>query len=220
LVQKEGKLLEIRIIPKINPGEGLLYILFWFSFHIPTAVGILALAYHLRRVCKARVGTKEVILLETLGRLGSGELVLNRHGSHLHNGLNSLLSRALNDIICSGKAFLVEEVDFGRIIGETVCVETGSEDQIVYAKRPKRCGHSRFVLNRTPEPCSSMVILLKKAEEDDFYVCITAFIGHKAEPEPWDRNATEKSSVFWSNHALIWGQEEIIPGTETVKCPW
>lgn len=158
--------------------------------------------------------------METLGRLASGEEVLDRHGSHLHNGVKSLLPAAFNKIEGGGQAFLVEEVDFGQPIGETICVATGPQDQIVYAKRPRRFGHSRFVLNRTAEQCSSLIVILKKAEEDDFYVCITAFVGHKAEPEPWDRNATEQSAKFWLNHALIWRSEETVPGTQTAECPW
>ena len=158
--------------------------------------------------------------METLGRLASGEEVLDRHGSHLHGGVKALLSTAFNKIESGGKAFLVEEVDFGQPIGETICIATEPGDQIIYAKRPRRFGHSRFVLNRTAEQCSSLVIILKKAEDDDFYICITAFVGHKAEPEPWDRNATEQSETFWSTHALIWGSEETIPRTQKAECPW
>lgn len=25
---------------------------------------------------------------------------------------------------------------------------------------------------------------------------------------------------FWSSHALVWGSEPIVPGTETATCPW
>lgn len=143
-------------------------------------------------------------------RLGSGELVVDRHQSHIHPGVVPLLLDALSRIESSGRQFLVEEVDFGRPIGQTVCVRTGAEDQIVFAKRPRRFGHSRFVLNRTPEECSCVVVILKKAEDNEStYVLITAFIGHRAEPEPWDRNATEKSAVFWSSQALVFDTEPI-----------
>lgn len=154
-------------------------------------------------------------------RLGSGEPVVDRYNSHLHQSVAAILPAALAQISSNGRAFLIEEVDFGRPIGETICVPTGPGDEIVYAGRPKRFGHSRFVKGRTPESCSSVVVILKTADDEPgAYVLVTAFIGHKPEPEPWDRNATANSRAFWATHALIWGSEPVIPGTETPECSW
>jgi len=154
-----------------------------------------------------------------LGTLKSGETVVDRHNSHLHESARRHLSEVLGQIESAGRDFLVEEIDLGRVIGETICVATGLGDQIIYAKRPRRHGLTRFVKGSKPESCRFLVVILKATREGG-YVLITAFIGRKAEPEPWDRNATEKSEVFWSSHALIWGSEEIVPGTETSRCPW
>jgi hypothetical protein len=151
-------------------------------------------------------------------RLKSGEPVVDRFNSHVHPNVAEILPDALARIESGGRQFFVEEVDFGRPIGETICVPTGHGDQIVYAQRPKRWGLSRFVRSREPEQCSSVVVILKAG--DDGYVLITAFVGHPAPPEPWDRNAVVKSVEFWSTHALVWGQEETVPGTEQVECPW
>ena len=145
--------------------------------------------------------------------------VFDRYNSHLH-GVQSILPAALGKVKTKGRQFLVEEVVFDHVIGETVCVPTGSGDQIVYAKRPKRYGLTRFVVGKKPIPCQTAVVILKRREENDGYVLITAFIGSKPEPEPWDRNATEKSVKFWNSHALVWGSEPIIPGTKTEVCPW
>jgi len=153
-------------------------------------------------------------------KLGSGESVVDRHNSHMHGDLENLVREALQHTSSTGRKFIIEEVDFGRIIGETVCVTTGTGDQILFAQRPGRFGLSRFVVNRKPESCSKMVVILKKAEEDNCYVLITAFIGHKPEPEPWDRNATVRSREFWSSRALVWGAEPVVAGTETASCPW
>ncbi|MDP3996920.1 MAG: hypothetical protein Q8P73_00235 [bacterium] len=153
-------------------------------------------------------------------QLGSGEGVVDRHRSHIHGNVVRLLPEALRHIHSSGRQFIIEEIDFGQSIGETICVTTGHGDQILFAQRPGRFGLSRFVKDRAPEQCSKIVVILKKAEEDDYYVLITAFIGHKPEPEPWDRNATPRSIEFWSGRALVWGSEPIVPGTETVECPW
>jgi len=152
--------------------------------------------------------------------LKSGEVVVDRFNSHLHQSVRPILAEALSRVESAGRKFFVEEVDFGRPVGETVCVPTGPSDQIVFAKRPKRFGLSRFVKNRKAEPCSSVVVILKTADGQQGFVLVTAFIGRRPEPEPWDRNATANSRAFWSSHALVWGSEEIIPGTETEKCPW
>jgi hypothetical protein len=154
-------------------------------------------------------------------RLKSGEVVVDRYNSHLHESVLPLLPEALAKIETMGRSFLIEEVVFDHIIGETTCVGTGSTDEIVFAKRPKRFGLTRFVKNRRPEPCSSVVVILKTADgQPGAYVLVTSFVGGKPEPEPWDRNATGNSVAFWSSHALIWGSEEIVLGTETTQCPW
>lgn len=164
--------------------------------------------------------------MEKVGTLKSGEVVVNRHNDHVHSTdqMAELLPKALSKIDAKGRNFLVEEVDFGRVIGETICIATGLSDQILFAQRPKRAGLTRFVMNRVPESCSSLVVILKKAEGDNLYILITAFIGKSPQPEPWDKNLTnearEKSLEFWATHALIWGEEVVIPGTEITLCPW
>ena len=158
--------------------------------------------------------------MNIVGITKDGWTVFDRYNSHLHPGVQRILPTALGRINSMGRQFLVEEVVFDHVIGETVCVPTGSGDQIVYAKRPKRYGLTRFVVGKPAQPCQTVVAILKRREENDGYVLITAFIGSKPEPEPWDRNATEKSVKFWNSHALVWGSEPIIPGTETEVCPW
>ena len=152
--------------------------------------------------------------------LGSGELIYDRFNSHAHGEVVCLLSEALAEVDSCGRNFFIHEHDFGRIVGTSVCVPTTDADEIVWAKRPKRSGHSRFVKNRKSEPCSKVVVILKKMTRSDCYVLITAFVGNRAEPEPWDRNATSQSSEFWASHALVWGSQDVIPDTETTECPW
>ncbi|OGG58799.1 hypothetical protein A2765_05265 [Candidatus Kaiserbacteria bacterium RIFCSPHIGHO2_01_FULL_56_24] len=153
--------------------------------------------------------------------LKSGERVVDRHNSHLHGDVAALLPAALAEIESGGKQFLVASHDFGRVIGETICVATAAGDEIVYAQRPRRAGLTRFVKNRAPEPCSALVAILMKArDEADTYVLVSAFVGHRPEPEPWDKNATANSRAFWDSHALVWGSEPVVPGTETSVCPW
>jgi len=156
-----------------------------------------------------------------LGVLQNGKVVVDRYNSHLHNCITRLIPIALSQINPNGQHFVKEVVDFGEIIGEKICVRTSSSDEIIFAQRPKRNGLTRFVKNRKPEPCSRLVMLLIKARDFDGYVLISAFIGDLSEHEPWDPKADPvKSREFWNNNALIWGSEEVIPGTETTVCPW
>ena len=154
-----------------------------------------------------------------LGTLGSGEKVFDRIHSHAHKISQELLAEALAKIIANGEEFLACEVDFGRTVGESVCVATKLDDEIVYAQRIRRCGLTRFVKNRQAEPTKHAVIILKKRNEGG-YLLITAFVGRKSEHEPWDKNAGEKSLEFWKHNALIWGSEPVVSGTETKECPW
>ena len=157
--------------------------------------------------------------MNPLGILKTGEAVLDRYNSHLHETAAALLPEALSQISANGREFIVEEVDFGRPIGVTICVTTGPGDQIIFAKRPRRFGHSRFVIGKSPSECSVMTVILK-AIEDGQYLLMTAYIGRNAGPEPWDKNATEASKQFWAKHALVWGEEPTEPGTETEENPW
>jgi hypothetical protein len=162
---------------------------------------------------------KEVQAMNKLGLLKTGETVLDRYNSHLHETAIQLLPEALSQISADGRQFIVEEVDFGRPIGVTICVTTGPGDQIIFAKRPRRFGHSRFVIGKGPTDCSVMTVILKAIENNQFLL-MTAYIGKNAGPEPWDKFATEASKEFWSKHALVWGEEPTEPGTETEEPLW
>ena len=154
-----------------------------------------------------------------LGRTIDGATVIDRHNSHLHSDVVPVLAEALSHVFTRNQGFIEVEIDFKRVIGSSICVETDSNDRIVYAQRPNRKGHSRFVLDRKAEPSSKVMVVLKKSSNVSEYLLITAFIGGKAEVEPWDQRATKDSCLFWQNHALVL-DDSILPGTLTNQCPW
>ncbi len=155
-----------------------------------------------------------------LAILASGESVFDRYKSHIHNNpvIESHLAKALSQINPEGQPFITTSIAFDDLNGTSTCVETTEEDEIVYARRPNRAGYTRFVKGREAEPTNELTLSLLKVPEG--YVLITAYLGPKAGPEPWDRNATPDSLAFWNTHALIWGSEEVEPGTETKERPW
>lgn len=159
--------------------------------------------------------------MKTLGQLASGEVVVDREISHIHGEIEALLQEALARVCSRNQGLIVEEVDFGKVIGVTTRVLTLPDDQILFAIRPGRQGYSRFVVGRQPEPCSALTVVLKKSVDvEDIYILSTAYVGTPAEPEPWDLKATPQSLPFWQTHALLWGSESIIPGTDTDQCQW
>jgi hypothetical protein len=154
-----------------------------------------------------------------LGTLASGQQVFDRYTSHLHGdaAMEKLLQDSFANINLTDEEFVRAIIDFGAPIGETVCVTTRDTDKILYAQREKRLGLTRFVQERTPEPTSTLCVLLKKVPAG--YIVITAFKGAPSELEPWDPNAGEPAKEFWSGHALLWGREKTVAGTETSVMP-
>lgn len=63
-----------------------------------------------------------------------------------------------------------------------------------------------------------MSLLLLKSIPEGF-ILLTAYFGETSEVEPWDARATDASRQFWNSHALVWGSEPVIPGTESVDAP-
>ena len=143
-----------------------------------------------------------------MGRLMSGEIVIDRHNSHVHLS-GEILERALSYVHSRSRDFLVDEVYMGEPVGLSTCVETDDSDEIIYAYRPNRAGPTRFVVGRDPVPTEEITVILKRAQDVGRMILISAWAGSKAEPEPWDRHATEASQDFWRCHALVWGSEPI-----------
>jgi hypothetical protein len=160
-------------------------------------------------------------------QLKNGGYATERHESKIKPGLRALLPEALAKIEANGRGFFTEEVDMGRIIGNTICVTTDSSDEIVYARRIDVSRLTRFVKKRLAVPSSFITVILKKDNRDHtHFVIIDAFIGNKARPEPFDLRSIrtdeerQDSIKFWSNHALIWGSMATVKGSETRICPW
>ena len=154
-----------------------------------------------------------------IGRTADGKVVVDRCNSHLHSDVEAIIFDVLTMINTNGIEFVEVEIDLGRIIGTTSCVQTTKDDIIVFAQRLNRKGLTRFVLDRQKEPTSKIMVVLKKTASFNEYVLITAFLGNKPEVEPWDTRATSASLEFWSKRALVWG-DPVELNTVTAKSPW
>lgn len=161
-----------------------------------------------------------------LGYLKNGAPVYDRPVSHIHteyDKIYEMLTDVLPDISLSGtnEVFTCSH-DFGDVIGESIRVVTDEHDEIVYAQRYRRKGLTRFAKNRTLRPTSVLTVCLKRDSYVDIeqYILMTAYIGEQAPPEPWDKDATPESALYWKQNALVWGTVPVVPGTETTDCPW
>jgi hypothetical protein len=158
--------------------------------------------------------------MDVIGKTADGAVVVNRPNSHLHGDITPIITDALLRIDTCGRQFVESEVDFDKVIGVSCCVSTGPKDCIIFAQRHNRAGMTRFVVDRDKEPTTKVMVVLKQTANPTEYVLITAFVGSKAEREPWDTRATSASLKFWKSKALVWGAEPVQKGTATTKCPW
>jgi len=110
------------------------------------------------------------------------------------------------------------EKEMDEIVGTTDLVETNDQDEIIYAKRPLRKYYSRFVKNKSALPTKWITLDMRR--EGNSYFLYTAFVGRLPPSFPGGEFLPEQSKDFWANHALVWGNQEVVPGTETKECPW
>ncbi len=131
--------------------------------------------------------------------------------------------QALVKKIIEGKALegdvMLFETDTRLPIGNSDLVETDETDDIVYAIRKNRDRYARFTKSRKSQPSSIITIWLKKLGDDSFDL-YSAWLGPSTPSFPGSNFATPESKPFWEKHALVWGNQEIQPGTETTICPW
>lgn len=111
------------------------------------------------------------------------------------------------------------DTDTGSVLGLSDLVEIDESDEIVYAIRRNRDRYMIFTKSRKPKPSSDVTVSLRRIDEKS-YDLYSAWLGLVAPPTPDNPLANEESKPFWSKHALVWGNQEIIPGTETKTCPW
>lgn len=162
---------------------------------------------------------------QALGKTRNGKVVYvdtkrSHAATHLTDTpeLMELVKEALPTIDADRDNVYVDK-DLGRIIGVSDLVATTEKDEIVYAKRLNRTNYTRFAMNRKPEPTQSVTVVLRKDSEGS-YELWSAWIGSVTPQFPGDPLETPESRSFWRRHALVWGNQEVKPGTEITDWPW
>ena len=142
---------------------------------------------------------------------------INQH--HIHLDLEAFLAPVIeNDLFTTGRDLLEITHEFPAVVGESSCVKTTDKDQIFYAIRKGRHGHTRFSLNARPKKTNQVFGVFKKVPEG--YLIVTIFTGNKAAREPWDPLATKEDLLFWESHALVCDPNKIINDSIVLECPW
>ena len=149
---------------------------------------------------------------------------VNSHtATHFHDasGLREVVKEYLSKVNLDGE-IIAKDIDMGKTIGKSDVVETNESDEIIYAMRKNRedQGYVPFTKSRPAQP-SSMLSLHLMRKDEITYELSSAWIGEYDSPMfPQMDTATEESIPYWSSHAFVWGNQEIIPGTERSDCPW
>jgi hypothetical protein len=129
--------------------------------------------------------------------------------THFHDKNDiTILRKAILNITTRGLDTVKKTVDFLFNVGTTNVVKTDENDIIIWAKRKDRTKVSRFVKNRKPEQTKSFTFVAKKTTPQT-YKLITCYRGILSPPEIKPTGNSEKSIKFWSNHAFVYGSEEI-----------
>lgn len=153
---------------------------------------------------------KQITKKNFIGYCANGAKVFNRTDGHndVHPVDEELLKEAFLKI-SPCEDFIKKEISFNRLIGKNTCVNVDKTDTIIMAYRKGRLGPTPMVLNRVPEDCYTLVVVMRKIGDNE-YSLRTTFIGKKAEREPWDSiqdpEEFQRAKAFWSTHALIYDE--------------
>lgn len=151
----------------------------------------------------------------------NGVRVINRPRTHIPLDLEKIVVEILKEVVIDiSKPYIEVTVDCKRPVGYVKVVKINSNDETFYAIRNGRSGYSKFVENREPVKSNLVTLVLKKSAEDrNKYLLITAYIGERVGPEPYDRHCKEVDRLFWSEHAFISEITDYDVSTVTVNLP-
>ena len=135
--------------------------------------------------------------------------------------LKALVIKALASQTPGSDQYIPLVVDLHRTIGTSDLVDVTGTDEIMYAIRKNReeDGYVPFTKTKKAQECSTVAMWLTPLKGG--YELLSAWIGTIDDmPFPQHPDATPASKAFWRTHALVWGSQSVIPGSETTVCPW
>lgn len=136
----------------------------------------------------------------------NGNLIFDRNGHAINHCGYDLLLDVLRKMNLSGiepNGQIEDTIFFDNPVGYKECLETTESDIIIYLQRKGRAKVTRFVLDRVPEPCNSVFVVIDRVADTNRFVFRTAFVGTKSGREPWDKHANKEDVEYWKHHALV-----------------
>ena len=166
--------------------------------------------------------------IELLCRSANGKYIIfdsiNSHAAtHFKDAskLRGLTEELLSNMTLEGD-LIANDFDMGRMIGDSDVVEIDGSDEVVYAIRKSRedQGYVPFTRSRLPQASQKISIYLLRKDNDTYELSSAWFGEFESPPFPQMNNANMDSIPYWSQHAFVWGSQEIISGTKITNCPW
>lgn len=146
---------------------------------------------------------------------GGTVIVPRKAEDHLraHPEVEELLAEAVAKLrLPRDGAFLSAEVEMGRVVGRSGCVQTPpitSSDRTLFAQRVGRDHSSRVIVGEGEETTKVVILAFASPGEGGTYVLVTSWVGSLARKEPWDRTIASDGEhrdclQFWCSNALVY----------------
>lgn len=132
--------------------------------------------------------------------------------------LLTLAQEMLTSVKLRGPEICVE-YDMRRQIGYDFIISTTDTDTVFYARLTGDTIYTRFVKNGEPSPSSYLTLILLQ-DSDKNYELSDVWIGHPNPPRPGSVDETAESKPYWSNHAIILGDQSLQSQSLTKTCPY
>lgn len=132
--------------------------------------------------------------------------------------LGTLLAEALSGIDLTEPTIHIEH-DMGRSVGYAEIVATKPEDTIFYAQQVRTKTYTKFVKNRKAESTQYVSFSLQQDDAGEYEVTWVN-IGKASPSTPDQTTATDASSPYWDNHAVVYNGQPLITSSITKTSPF
>lgn len=118
-----------------------------------------------------------------------------------------LVAEAIQHITLRGPAAQIEH-DMGRVVGYNFVIKATGSEGIFYAQLLRDDTYTRFVKHGKPLPTSYLSMVLQR-DADGAYELNDTWIGRISPPRPGTANETAESKPYWTDHAILLGNETL-----------
>jgi hypothetical protein len=162
-----------------------------------------------------------------IGKLASGEDVVDQPTSHIHHTVKEFVPQLLERIEANNAPLIIKEFEIEEDFPFYLAEVDSMADDLFLAQRMGRNGYSVFAKDKPIGKTNIATVILRKNEtsesEKQSYILATAYAGKTSPREPWDpwfddgvndedckkrREMKMEAIKFWTTHALIPDENE------------